>query len=80
LRLGNWLPVNILGTETSLSIPLSNLIDNTVRYSCADGRVEVSLKAATDTVTLEVVDSGPGIPDAERQGEFDRFYRIPGTG
>lgn len=80
LLLGKCSPVNIMGNETSFSVLLSNLIDNAVRYTSAGGRVEVSLRGATDTVTLEVVDSGPGIPEAERQRVFDRFYRIPGTG
>ncbi|MGH8654053.1 MAG: ATP-binding protein [Gammaproteobacteria bacterium] len=80
LLLGKCSPVNILGNETSLSILLNNLIDNAVRYTFAGGRVEVSLRTATDTVALEVLDSGPGIPEAERQRVFDRFYRIPGTG
>lgn len=80
LVLGKCSPVNILGNETSLSVLLNNVIDNAVRYTSAGGRVEVSLRTATDTVALEVVDSGPGIPEAERQRVFDRFYRIPGTG
>jgi signal transduction histidine kinase len=52
-----------------------NLVDNAARYSPPGSRVEVAVAAAGDAVTLTVDDAGPGIPEAERQRVFDRFYR-----
>jgi DNA-binding response OmpR family regulator len=55
-----------------------NLIDNAVRY--ARSQVTVSLQRGTTdsepTVTLQVTDDGRGIPPAERERVFDRFYRV----
>jgi signal transduction histidine kinase len=54
---------------------VANLLENAVRYSPRGGRVEVHARRAPDGVTIEVLDEGPGIPDAERGRVFERFYR-----
>ena len=55
---------------------LSNLVDNALRYTPAGGIVTVSVRRARDgKIELDVVDSGPGIPPAERDRVFDPFYR-----
>jgi len=59
---------------------LDNLVDNAVRYTPAGGHVSVSLMPGGDgSIELRVCDDGPGIPPAERERVFDRFYRLPGT-
>ena len=58
---------------------LRNLIDNALRYTPPGGRVDVGLKADAEGVTVEVADSGPGIPAGERERVFDPFYRVLGT-
>ncbi len=59
---------------------LDNLVDNAVRYTPSGGHVLVSLNAQLDGgIDLRVRDDGPGIPPAERERVFDRFYRLPGT-
>jgi two-component system, OmpR family, sensor kinase len=57
---------------------LDNLIENAVRYTPAGGIVDVRLLGDADTVVVEIVDSGPGIPAALLERVFDRFYRVPG--
>jgi two-component system OmpR family sensor kinase/two-component system sensor histidine kinase QseC len=52
-----------------------NLVDNAARYSPPGSRVELAVAGGADSVTLTVDDAGPGIPEAERQRVFDRFYR-----
>jgi two-component system OmpR family sensor kinase len=52
-----------------------NRVDNAVRYCPRDGRVDVRVHADGPNAVLEVDDSGPGIPQAERPRVFDRFYR-----
>jgi len=69
----------IMGNADMLGILLRNLVDNAIRYTPRHGRVSVSLMVEQGRVRLEVEDSGPGIPEAERQRVFDRFYRILGN-
>ncbi|MFD1711944.1 hypothetical protein FVQ98_05695 [Ottowia sp. GY511] len=57
---------------------LVNLLDNALRHSSAGGRVTVRLCAQPTCAVLEVLDEGPGIPDAHLERVFDRFYRVPG--
>jgi two-component system sensor histidine kinase TctE len=58
---------------------VSNLVDNAIRYTPEGGSVLLRVQAAGDAVLLEVQDSGPGIPDAERDKVFTPFYRIAAT-
>jgi two-component system OmpR family sensor kinase len=79
LRLGPRDEVTLSGDEDQLRILINNLVDNAVRYTPPGGEVDVSVIADEGTVTLEVADSGPGIPPQERPRVFDRFYRMPGS-
>lgn len=72
-------PVHIIGDETSLRSMLTNLVDNAIRYTPRGGRVDVRLIIARDTVDVEVVDTGPGIPEMELDRVRDRFYRAGNT-
>lgn len=67
-----------------------NLLDNALKYA-RDARaagLKVSLTVSGDRAVLHVEDRGPGIPEADRERVFDRFYRVqrerdahtPGTG
>ena len=69
----------VLGDEVQLSLLLRNLLDNAIRYTQVSGRVTVSV-LNSDGITLEVRDTGPGIPKAEREHVLQRFYRISGSG
>ncbi|MBI3145057.1 MAG: sensor histidine kinase, partial [Pseudogulbenkiania sp.] len=57
-----------------------NLVDNAVRYTPAGGMVTVAVRQTPQQVELSVCDSGPGIPAAERQRVFERFYRGESAG
>lgn len=69
----------INGNPILLAELLNNLIDNALRYTPDGGRVTVRVASEAMLVRLEVEDSGPGIPVAERERVFDRFYRVLGT-
>jgi two-component system sensor histidine kinase TctE len=73
-------PVMIDGNALMLREMLSNLIDNAIRYTPAGGRITVRVRhdPPHEAVHLEVEDTGPGIPAAERSRVVERFYRILG--
>ncbi len=67
-------PVFVEGDPLGLALLARNLADNAVRHA-PDAVVRVAVQAMDRTVTLTVDDAGPGIPEAERDRVFDRFYR-----
>jgi two-component system OmpR family sensor kinase/two-component system sensor histidine kinase QseC len=68
----------VRGDGDALRALVRNLVDNAVRYTPSGGSVEVICRTRGDQVHLEVIDSGPGIPAADRVRVFDRFHRQPG--
>ena len=67
---------------TALERAVLNLLDNALKFSPPDGRVTVRLEGGV----LTVDDEGPGVPAAEREAAFERFWRseaargLPGSG
>ena len=68
----------VMGDAEALRILLSNLLANALRYTPRGGRVDVSCRMRDGQPVLEIADTGPGIPEAEHERVFDRFYRRPG--
>ena len=56
-----------------------NLVTNALRYTPRGGRVDVDIAAVADGVELRVVDTGPGISEADLPRIFDRFYKGAGS-
>ena len=54
---------------------VDNLLDNALRHGGAGGAVRVRVAADEHQLTLEVVDSGPGIAAADAEQVFERFWR-----
>ncbi|MCC7367152.1 MAG: HAMP domain-containing histidine kinase [Chloroflexi bacterium] len=65
----------ILGDRRRVEQILTNLLSNAAKYTPEGGTIEVMAAAENGHVRLAVADSGPGIPEAERELVFDRFYR-----
>lgn len=85
LGVGECHPARLVGHAPSLRAMLVNLVDNALRYIPKGGRVDVEVHDGGREILLSVADDGPGIPAAERDRVFDRFYRgagveTPGSG
>jgi signal transduction histidine kinase len=78
----------ILGDRDRFGQMLDNLISNALKFTPDEGSVDVRLTDAGDRAIVEVADTGMGIPDAEQQRLFERFFRassatnsaVPGAG
>ena len=68
-------PIGVDGDRQQLMLLLGNLVDNALRYTPDGGVVDVQVESAGDRPTLRVIDNGPGLPEAERDRAFERFYR-----
>ncbi len=66
----------ILGNPDALFKIIFNLTENAIKYNVPGGSVELSVRAAADSVEIEVADTGIGIPEEDRPNIFDRFYRV----
>jgi two-component system, OmpR family, phosphate regulon sensor histidine kinase PhoR len=71
----------VLGDEVALRTLIRNLLDNAIRYTEPGGHIAVAVKPQTDArgaawVVLTVQDDGVGIPAADQQRIFERFYRV----
>ena len=91
--LGNMQPL-LLNREVQTHIPedlppvqldyleieqvLTNLIENAVRYTPYDSLIDVSVQIDGDQMVISVGDRGPGIPPADLERVFDKFYRVLG--
>jgi signal transduction histidine kinase len=78
--------ITIDGDRELINQLVVNLLDNAMRHTPAGTPITVSLAEESGAVALEVADNGPGVPEAERERIFERFYRCeasrttPGSG
>jgi len=68
--------LDVLGSPDQILVAVSNLVENAVAYSPDGGRVAVMSGRSGDRVTITVSDQGIGIPRAELDRIFERFYRV----
>ena len=72
----NFKPVVAQVDETKLSLALSNLVENAIKYNKDEGWVHVSLNVDHKYFYVKVEDSGIGIPEESQEHIFERFYRV----
>lgn len=65
--------------EVKMTMVVSNLVENAIKYNVLDGWVRVSLNADYQYFYLKVADSGIGIPEESQKRIFERFYRVDKT-
>lgn len=86
-------PAPVIGNRELVSQALANLVDNAIKYATpglhkngAGGGIVVKAVAEGDRILLTVADSGPGIPEGDRERAVERFVRleksrsVPGSG
>ncbi len=79
-------PASIHGSRHLLAQAVGNLLENAIKYTPAGGTITVRCKPVADWADLIVADTGPGIPESERERVFERFVRLdnsrhtPGNG
>jgi two-component system OmpR family sensor kinase len=72
----------------AVSLVISNVLDNAIKFSPAGGKVTIEAFVEADAAVVAVSDTGPGVPEEERPPHFERFYRgsaaratdVPGVG
>ena len=62
--------------ETKLSLAISNLIENGIKYNVDGGKVEITVDSDHQNAFISVADTGLGIAEEEISKIFDRFYRV----
>ena len=62
--------------SVKLSLAISNLIENAIKYNVDNGWIKCSLNTDHKFFYIKVADSGVGIPDDAKDKVFDRFYRV----
>jgi len=68
-------PIHIMADERLFGRALFSLIDNAIRYNTEGGSVKISLTKKDATITIDIHDTGIGIPPQEREHLFSKFYR-----
>jgi two-component system phosphate regulon sensor histidine kinase PhoR len=71
------LPPHISLDEVHISNVLNNLVDNAVKYSPANPKVEIKAREQDQGIVIEVKDQGMGMPKEALSNIFDAFYRVP---
>lgn len=67
--------IYLRGNSEIFAAVINNLIENAIKYSPADPKVNISLKKNADVVELVVADNGIGISNEDKKKVFERFFR-----
>jgi signal transduction histidine kinase len=65
----------LIGDPIRIGQAVSNLLDNALKYAPEGGRVRIATSCEPEVVTLTVSDTGPGVPETEREAVWRRLFR-----
>jgi two-component system sensor histidine kinase SenX3 len=66
----------LTGDRRQLRSAVQNLLDNAIKYSEPEGQVSITAEVRDDRIVVSVADEGIGIPAADLDRVFERFYRV----
>ncbi|MPZ87967.1 MAG: two-component sensor histidine kinase [Nitriliruptorales bacterium] len=69
-------PATVIAVPEDLRLIVVNLLENAVRYNRKGGEVRIAVRRRRAEVELEISDTGIGIPAADQDRVFERFYRV----
>lgn len=69
----------LYGDREKLEIILFNLLSNAIKYTPLDGRITMKMEEEANTVIIQVIDNGRGIPAETGDKLFNRFYQVKGN-
>jgi len=72
-------PVKINADEIKLSLAISNIVENGIKYTPKGGTVKVNVDSDYQSAIITIQDTGIGIPEEEHDKIFNRFYRVDKT-
>jgi signal transduction histidine kinase len=71
--------VQIFADDIKLSLAVSNIVDNGIKYTPKGGTVKVNVNSDYQSALITIQDTGIGIPEEEHDKIFNRFYRVDKT-
>ena len=66
----------LTGDRLMLQMAINNLLDNAIKYSGREEKIELAVKKENGGIKVLVKDEGKGIPDNEKENVFNKFYRL----
>jgi signal transduction histidine kinase len=76
---GSLAPLTVAGGREELTTIVDNLVANAIKFSPDGGKLRLALTREGDNAVLDVIDEGPGVPEADREKIFEPFYRSPAS-
>jgi signal transduction histidine kinase len=68
--------IDMMGDEDMIRRVLINLLDNAVKYNTEKGKIQLTLVEKNKELRISVYNTGPGIPEDEREKVLEQFYRV----
>lgn len=68
--------LTIIGNQHLLSLAISNLLENAIKYTSNNGKIELKVRTYQDSTAIVISDDGPGIPEEFHDKVFERFVRL----
>jgi signal transduction histidine kinase len=67
----------VTGDRELITQMLANVIENAIHHTPPGTRIDIALRRGADGIVGSIADNGLGVPSADRERIFDRFFRLP---